>query len=46
MKKADGPIHLEKKRTRINSSPPSRYRAVSCGLDNSASREKGNELSE
>jgi hypothetical protein len=41
----DGPIPLEKKRTGINSSLSYRYKAVSCGLDISASCEHGNEIS-
>jgi len=45
MKKGDGSILLEKKRTGINSCPSYRYRAVSCGLDLSASCKQGNELS-
>jgi hypothetical protein len=45
MKRGDGWIPLEKKRTGINSSPSQRYRAVSCGLDLSDCCEQGNELS-
>jgi hypothetical protein len=45
MKRGDGSIPLEKKRTGINSIPSWRYRAVSCGFDLSDFYEQGNELS-
>ena len=45
MKRGDGSIPFEKKRTGINSCPSQKYRAVSCGLDLLDSCEQGNELS-
>jgi hypothetical protein len=45
MKRGDGSIPLEEKRTGINSSPSQRYRAVSCGLNLLDCCEQGSELS-